>query len=296
MSKQLSGAQKRKIQKRKFEDNKKLSMNFSKWLNNGVKVVDDNEKQVAEIEFTSDASATEPNSEHEIMEEEAPDEHISTFEPTAYDDEKIYDNNVLLNFNDPHSWPNVTKTLIEILVKHGPDQGTDENTIFPADNVGRKFSLNWFNAKQNNGEIVSRKWLLYSKIQDAVFCFPSILFGKKFSNLTNSNKGFHDWAHLHPFIPNHESSAEHKTNYVEWKILEKNLNTGNTLDDYFINSINNEKTKWREVLKVIVDCILFCAKNNIGLRGTNEKIGESDCGIFLNLIALTSHYKGASPL
>ncbi|XP_065650339.1 uncharacterized protein LOC136078494 [Hydra vulgaris] len=47
---------------------------------------------------------------------------------------------------------------------------------------------------------------------------------------------------------------------------------------------------WREILKIVVDAILFCAKNNIALRGSNEKIGDPSCGIFLNLIEFASHY------
>ncbi|XP_065658546.1 zinc finger MYM-type protein 1-like [Hydra vulgaris] len=72
--------------------------------------------------------------------------------------------------------------------------------------------------------------------------------------------------------------------------MEKNIRSGNTLDDYLINSINEEKMVWREILKIVVDAILFCAKNNIALRGLNEKIGDPNCGIFLNLIEFASHY------
>ncbi|XP_065652793.1 uncharacterized protein LOC136080111 [Hydra vulgaris] len=48
--------------------------------------------------------------------------------------------------------------------------------------------------------------------------------------------------------------------------------------------------KWRDILKLIVDAILFCAKNNLALRGSTEVIGEQNSGIFLNLIELISHY------
>ena len=48
--------------------------------------------------------------------------------------------------------------------------------------------------------------------------------------------------------------------------------------------------KWRDILKVIVDAILFCAKNNLVLRGTTEDIGQQNSGLFLSLIELISHY------
>lgn len=35
---------------------------------------------------------------------------------------------------------------------------------------------------------------------------------------------------------------------------------------------------------------MFCAKNNLALRGKSGLIGENNCGIFLNTIELISHY------
>ncbi|XP_065667996.1 uncharacterized protein LOC136088240 [Hydra vulgaris] len=54
--------------------------------------------------------------------------------------------------------------------------------------------------------------------------------------------------------------------------------------------ISGEMKKWRDILKVIVDAILFCAKNNLALQGTTEDIGQQNSCIFLSLIELISHY------
>ena len=54
--------------------------------------------------------------------------------------------------------------------------------------------------------------------------------------------------------------------------------------------VSEEMKKWRDTLKVIVNAISLCAKNNLALRGTTEIIGQQNNGIFLNLIELTSHY------
>lgn len=72
--------------------------------------------------------------------------------------------------------------------------------------------------------------------------------------------------------------------------MEKDIRSGNTLDDHLIHSINKEKMIWRKILKIIIDAIIFCAKNNIAFRGSNEIIGDPNCGIFLNLIEFASHY------
>lgn len=50
---------------------------------------------------------------------------------------------------------------------------------------------------------------------------------------------------------------------------------------------------WREISRMIIDAILFCAKNNIALRGSNEIIGNPNCRTFLNLIEFANHYNTA---
>ncbi|XP_065671938.1 uncharacterized protein LOC136089778 [Hydra vulgaris] len=104
------------------------------------------------------------------------------------------------------------------------------------------------------------------------------------------SKGFCDLKKLNPRITEHENSNEHQRCYSGWKILEKNLKEGKTLDSDLQRVISEEMKKWRDILKVIVDVILFCAKNNLTLRGTTEDIGQQNSGIFMSLIELISHY------
>ncbi|XP_065662737.1 uncharacterized protein LOC136085364 [Hydra vulgaris] len=157
----------------------------------------------------------------------------------------------MLNYIHPSSWPAISNNVIYSLVKHGPEQGNNVNvnTIISADNTGRKFTKDWFYVKHINGEMVIRKWLLYSINQNAIFCFPCILFGHKSHNITDPHKRFSDWRHLHPVIPQHENSSDHRNNYVKWKVMETNIRSGNTLDDYLINSIMKKKCHYNRTLK-----------------------------------------------
>jgi hypothetical protein len=68
------------------------------------------------------------------------------------------------------------------------------------------------------------------------------------------------------------------------------LKTGGTVDRNLRKAIQSEKEKWREILKIVLDVTLFCAPNNIAFRGTNEVIGYTQAGLFLNLIELIHHY------
>lgn len=300
MSKPLSGAQKRKIQKRKLVEGKLMSKQFAKWLKkeeNPDEVAEASTSTSQEITFPTTNAIREKNS---LGQEEnfIGDGETSKISPKSPENDfSIIDNDpaienddeILLNYNHPPSWPPITNKIIQLLIKHGPNQGDDINfNILASNDSGRKFTKEWFYSKKVNDEVIKRKWLIYSVKENSVFCFPCILFGQKSHTLSNSKKGFQDWKHLHPVIPQHENSYEHKNNYVKWKILEKNMRSGNMLDDYVLNSIKQETITWREVVKIIIDAILFCAKNNIALRGTNEIIGNSNSGIFLSIIELVS--------
>ncbi|XP_064423027.1 zinc finger MYM-type protein 1-like [Latimeria chalumnae] len=109
-------------------------------------------------------------------------------------------------------------------------------------------------------------------------------------SLANPKKGFCDWKHSHPRIPDHENSPEHCESYITWKNFEMYLKKGGVIDDELQKSISSEKEKWRTILKIIVDAVLFCAKNNLGLRGSTDMIGNPNSGIFLNLLELISKY------
>ncbi|XP_065651229.1 uncharacterized protein LOC136079421 [Hydra vulgaris] len=72
--------------------------------------------------------------------------------------------------------------------------------------------------------------------------------------------------------------------------MEKNLREGRFLDKDIQNAIQTEKEKWRNILKVVIDSIMFCAKNNLAFRGCSNIIGEPNSGIFLNTIELIARY------
>ncbi|XP_065651062.1 uncharacterized protein LOC136079264 [Hydra vulgaris] len=196
--------------------------------------------------------------------------------------------------SDPATWPKMTDKTRCFLIQHGPEQERREffpNTLCDFDNRMRHFSSKWYEKNHPNGEKFVCYWLLYSNKKDSLFCFCCLLFSTtKTNNFSEISKGFCECKKLNPRIPEHENSNEHQRCYSDWKNLEKNLNERKTLDSDLQRFINGEMKKWRDILKVIVDAILFCVKNNLALRGSTEVIGEQNSGIFLNLIELISHY------
>lgn len=193
-----------------------------------------------------------------------------------------------INFNDPGTWPPITSSIRTLLVEKGQQHYEPKN--IPSDDKGPHFSKKWFYRNLSNGERVRRQWLMYSELKNSVFCFPCLLFSNDNRTCPFINNGFDDWQHLNPYIPDHEKSKSHLNNFISWKELEKRIHMGVTIDCEFEKSIEKEKEKWRNILRIIIDVILFCSKNNLALRGTTEKIGDLNSGIFLQLIELISHY------
>jgi len=304
--KKPSGAWFEKQRRIRQKENAKSSLMFSSWVNG--KKEDKNELKDIEVQKEEKEIKTTYTEENDVIialndeidnDIEIIENAIKNNSDSNEDSEddilskvlEIENNELNIDYNDPGSWPTFTPKFRDLQVERGPYL-IDQNTYFPKnDDDGRRFDSKWFYKTLNNGEKVRRQWLIYSTSKNAIFCFPCLLFSK--NNIRKnvfSDDGFQDWKHLNPCIVDHENCKNHKQNLLDWKELEKRLRNGKTIDHEHENAIRKEKEKWFCILKVVVDGVLFCAKNNLALRGGSEKIGDVNCGIFLNLMEVISHY------
>jgi hypothetical protein len=139
------------------------------------------------------------------------------------DNEHIIDvsNSIVTNIYDPGQWKNIDAKLRDLLVENGPIR---YNTIdFPRNENSRHFSNTYYIRKLSNGEQHSRKWLVYSKDVDRVFCFCCKLFNSKPNRMQLANEGTNDWKNLSARLKSHETTNEHITNMNDLIDLEMRL-------------------------------------------------------------------------
>lgn len=184
-----------------------------------------------------------------------------------------------IDIADPSTWPNnLSHHLIQSIVTKGAVQ-IKEN--FPVDESGRKFSATQYLRKLPNGEIVNRDWLVYSKKINCVFC----IFCKVFSALSHQlTTGYSNWRHLSVNISRHENSMEHMKGAQKWHELKLRLSKDCTIDKEQQHHYENEKRRWRAIIKRMICIVQYLASQNLAFRGDSSNLFESNNGNFLKLV------------
>ena len=147
------------------------------------------------------------------------EEHENINETTDYIPTNIY---------DPSQWTNIDTKLRDLLVEKGPIR--DNDLDFPKDEFSRHFSATYYIRKLPNGEKHDRKWRVYSKDFDRVFCFCCKLFNSDCNTSKLANEGTKDWRNLGVKLKSHETTNEHITNMNTWIDLEIRLLKNKTID------------------------------------------------------------------
>lgn len=163
---------------------------------------------------------------------------------------------------------------------------TQPDFTFLGRNIGgkqRSFNVSWYKKKY--------LWLEYSKIKDSIFClycrhFTSHNLGYIDDILTYS--GYSDWKHIGNMLEKYNNLNIHKQSfekYISWISAKK---TGSVATKLNIQ-IKENILKNREIMISLIRCVLFCGKQDIGLRGHRETNNTDNCqnnGNFIELVKL----------
>ncbi|VAI28453.1 unnamed protein product [Triticum turgidum subsp. durum] len=288
--KQLSGAEKRR--KKKESDLKILALKGS--LNNfftSSSNIDVSEEQGQEttsehanpdVEVNEDGASTGEQINFEVDADSTMEEE--NLQPSSNDEQE----DSLSFIFDPRTWEGLDNSKRDILIEKGPIRVPDLE--FEKDTIGRHFSYAFYSRKLSNGEFVDRKWLVYHKGANKVYCFCCKLFKSKLSKSMLASDGLNDWKRLSARLKDHENIVDHLTNMNTWNEVRLRLSKNQTIDDDMQRGIAKEKERWRQVLVRIVSAVKFLAKHTLAFRGSNEKLYQDNNGNFLGTIEMIAEF------
>nr|XP_047139004.1 52 kDa repressor of the inhibitor of the protein kinase-like [Hydra vulgaris] len=159
----------------------------------------------------------------------------------------------------------------------------NEDYIFPK-NSGRQFRYLW---------LKEFSWLRYSKSTDGAFCLSCVLFGNKFKlrsrKLTHLYlEPFNKWSDAIRSFSHHESTKNglHAFTMPVFNIfLSRSSGISQPINVIIDTNVKEKIIKNRQILRPIVDAIIFCGQTNTPLRGHRDdsqylpEAGEySKCG------------------
>ncbi|XP_052626466.1 uncharacterized protein LOC128133303 [Lactuca sativa] len=264
--KQPSGAQNRKRKKKEQQEANELRGSLNKFLVRNQNVSDFEKNDNFNIPpSTSNDSVDLSNDfdKNDFVEKDKPSD---------------------FNIFDPRVWDDLDSEMKDLLIEKGPNREIDTNIVFPKDALGRHFSFDFYTRKLKNGDCFDRKWLVYSKELDKVFCFCCKLFKTVRTKSNLATEGIKDWKHLSETLKQHENSSDHMVCLRTWTETRIRLNKNETIDKELQEMIKKDTEHWKEVMVRIIFVVKCLAKNNLAFRGTNEKIYENSNGNFLSVI------------
>ncbi|CAI6354915.1 unnamed protein product [Macrosiphum euphorbiae] len=155
--------------------------------------------------------------------------------------------------------------------------------------MNRSFHESYYYKNLANNNKSRRLWLSYSPSKDLIFCISCKLYGLPKAQKSNlALNGSNDWSNIQRIINNHE----HSHNHIQLEISRGLYLQSNRIDlnDQLIICANREVANNREVVRTVIEVLIFAARQNISLRGHNENVLSLNRGIFLELLKVIGRH------
>ena len=102
-----------------------------------------------------------------VDKEQSENENIESQEKV--DDIRSFHEDV--DMDDLGNWKKIEQRMRDYLVERGPPTRPPVDYPFPRDGIERCFTYSCYTRRMSNGEKQDRRWLVYSKSKDKIFCF-----------------------------------------------------------------------------------------------------------------------------
>ncbi|XP_056864601.1 uncharacterized protein LOC108851191 [Raphanus sativus] len=241
----------------------------------------EDEKEINDEDVNEEEKKNEDNVDVDID----GDENLSEKENYDVNDQDNTDIGRILDIYDPGHWGEVKPGLRLVMVEKGPAERLPSDFVFPREKAsGRHFSHAYYIRSLSNGKKQDRRWLVYSKTLDKLFCFCCKLFTRDNNPSHMASRGFNDWKNILERLRYHETSHEHIKCMSQWMELELRLQKNQTIDKHIQEELSRERNHWKDVMVRIFSLVKTLAKQNLALRGGNEKLKVDGNGNFLSFI------------
>ena len=74
----------------------------------------------------------------------------------------------------------------------------------------------------------------------------------------------------------HEKSSAHISNYMKWRDLILSLEMCKVIGNFQRQQLFNEKERWREIVKSLLEVTLHLSERNLPFRGSTSAVGDPE--------------------
>lgn len=298
MSKQLSGAQKRRKKAEQNAQSKALKGAMEKYVQitshgdpeeiQEIAVMDNNSERNDDSEGHNSLLPQTTENEVPLVERDVESSSNDGILISKTTENKDRDELYLSAAKDIGFWPDqINDEFREYFIRNKPIQNIKQIHASKCV-IGKKSrslnESNFYRRKKNN-ELVKREWLVYSPVKNAVFCYICKLFSV--NNQALCQGGFSYWKNTTERLQEHENSATHRNSVL---CFSQRLSTLSRIDSKLVEEYEANCLYWRNVLRRVVSCIKFLSERGLAFYGNDETLHSVHNGNFRGLLELLSQY------